>query len=72
MKKKIYIEGMTCEHCLNRVKNALSEMDNIKEVQVNLAEGFALIESDREIVNSALTDTVDEAGYDVTKIEDIN
>ncbi|NCC81558.1 MAG: heavy-metal-associated domain-containing protein [Clostridia bacterium] len=72
MKKKIYIEGMTCEHCLNRVKNALSEMDNIKEVQVNLAEGFALIESDREIVNSALTDTIDEAGYDVTKIEDIN
>lgn len=63
---------MTCEHCLNRVKNALSEMDNIKEVQVNLAEGFALIESDREIVNSALTDTIDEAGYDVTKIEDIN
>ena len=72
MKKKIYIEGMTCEHCLNRVKNALSEMDKIKEVQVNLAEGFALIESDREIVNSALTDTIDEAGYDVTKIEDIN
>jgi copper chaperone len=72
LKKKIYIEGMTCEHCLNRVKNALSEMDNIKEVQVNLAEGFALIESDREIVNSALTDTIDEAGYDVTKIEDIN
>ena len=72
MKKKIYIEGMTCEHCLNRVKNALSEMDNVKEVQVNLAEGFALIESDREIVNSALTDTIDEAGYDVTKIEDIN
>lgn len=72
MKKKIYIEGMTCEHCLNRVKNALSEMDNIKEVQVNLAEGFALIESDREIVNSALTDTIDEAGYDVTKIEDMN
>ncbi len=44
-------------------------MDNIKEVQVNLAEGFALIESDREIVNSALTDTIDEAGYDVTKMK---
>lgn len=72
MKKKIYIEGMTCEHCLNRVKNTLNEIDNIKNVEVNLSEGYALIESDREIENSVLVDAIDEAGYDVIKTEDIN
>ena len=72
MKKKIYIEGMTCEHCLNRVKNTLSEIENINNTDVNIEEGFALIEFTGEITDAFLTEVIDEAGYDVTKIEDIN
>jgi copper chaperone CopZ len=49
MKKKIYIEGMTCEHCLNRVKNTLSEIENVNNTDVNLEEGFALIEFTGEL-----------------------
>jgi len=69
MKKKIHIEGMTCQHCYNRVKNTLEEISEIKDVHVNLEEGFALIELASDIDDSFLTEVIDEAGYDVTKIE---
>lgn len=72
MKKKIYIDGMTCDHCLNRVKHALEEVDKVKDVQVNLKENFALIDFRGSIEDSLLTEVIDEAGYDVTKIEEVN
>ena len=33
-KKIIRVEGMTCEHCANRVKNAFCDIDGVKKVKV--------------------------------------
>lgn len=71
MKKKIYIEGMTCDHCSNRVKKTLEEVEKVKQVEVNLSEGFALIDIEANIEDSLLVELIDEAGYDVTKIEEV-
>lgn len=72
MKKKIYITGMTCDHCLNRVKKTLEEVEKVTDVEVNIEEGFALINTDSSVEDSLLTEVIDEAGYDVTKIEEVN
>ncbi len=51
--KHIVIEGMSCGHCANAVKNALEEMGG-KNVIVNLEEGFAEAEisaADEEIIS---------------------
>lgn len=67
--KKIYIEGMSCEHCVAHVTEALEEMDCIN-IEVNLKDGYALAgteKSDEEIINA-----IDEAGYDAIRIEEIN
>lgn len=67
--KKIYIEGMSCEHCAAHVTEALEEMDCIN-IEVNLKDGYALAgteKSDEEIINA-----IDEAGYDAIRIEEIN
>lgn len=71
MKKKIYIEGMTCEHCVKRVKGTLSEVENVTSAEVNLSEGYAIIEYQGVIPDNLLTEIIDEAGYDVTKIEEV-
>ncbi|MEG2018838.1 MAG: cation transporter, partial [Clostridium sp.] len=34
MKKKISIEGMSCGHCVNHVKEALSELPGVTSVDV--------------------------------------
>ena len=36
--KTIYIEGMHCEGCVNRVKNVLSSVKDIKNYQVDLGK----------------------------------
>lgn len=71
MKKKIYIEGMTCEHCVKRVKGVLSEIENVTSAEVSLSEGYAVIEFEGNVSDSLLTEIIDEAGYDVTKIEEV-
>ena len=38
MLKKIFIEGMSCNHCVNHVKEALAELKDSGKIQVNLEE----------------------------------
>ncbi len=50
--KKIFIDGMMCQHCANAVKTALEEIGGTN-VSVYLDEGFAEAEisaSDEEII----------------------
>jgi Cu+-exporting ATPase len=68
MKKIIKIEGMSCEHCVKRVENALKEIDGIKEVQVILEENKAIIDFEGQIEDKTLIDAIDDAGYTVLSI----
>lgn len=69
MKKKISIEGMSCEHCVNHVTTALKELSGVSKVEVNLAAKNAIIEASQEISEENIKAAIDEAGYEVTKIE---
>ncbi|MGV8983479.1 heavy-metal-associated domain-containing protein [Clostridium sp.] len=69
MKKKIYIDGMSCSHCVSHVKEALLDIGAIK-VKVDLEEKFATAEFEDEITDSEITDVIEEAGYEVTEIEE--
>ena len=72
MKKKLYIEGMSCEHCVRHVKNALSEVPGIDSVEVDLKNKYAVVASTTEISDDALKNAVvEEAGYDLIKIENL-
>ncbi len=67
--KNIQIEGMTCNHCVMRVKKALEAVPGVKSADVALEGKKAEITLDREVENSLLTRAVEEAGYSVTGIE---
>ncbi|MDO5716339.1 MAG: cation transporter [Tissierellia bacterium] len=41
---KVFIEGMTCDHCVASVKEALEKIPGVSNVVVNLEEGFATYE----------------------------
>lgn len=69
MKKKIYIEGMSCMHCVKRVQNALKEIKGVDEAAVDLNDKSAVVSYEKEITDESLKDAVAEAGYDVIKIE---
>lgn len=69
MKKKLFIEGMSCNHCVAHVEEALKEVDGIQSVQVNLEEKSAVIELAHDVEDEQLRDVIDDAGYELTKIE---
>ena len=70
MKKQIFIEGMSCEHCVNHVEEALMEVGASK-VEVNLQGKFAVAEADKEIENSTIKEAIEEAGYTAVDIKNI-
>jgi len=68
MKKIILIEGMSCGHCSNHVSEALKDL-GAKNVEVNLDKKFATAEINDSITDEAIKAAIDEAGYEVVKIE---
>jgi copper ion binding protein len=71
MAKKILIEGMSCGHCVRHVTEALSELNGVSNVNVNLEAKTAVIEAGAEVSNDAIKAAIEDAGYDVVEITEV-
>ncbi|MBE6067807.1 MAG: heavy-metal-associated domain-containing protein [Clostridium lundense] len=69
MKKKILVEGMSCGHCVNHVKEALNELNGVTSVDVNLDAKTAIIETSIEVKDEDIRFAIDDAGYEVVGIQ---
>lgn len=69
MIKTIYVEGMMCPHCENRVKTLLEGVSGVAKAEVDHKSGTAVITLTSDISNNALTDLIVNAGYKVTDIK---
>jgi len=58
---KLAIEGMTCQHCVSAVKNALAAIEGVTSADVSLDPGQAIVEGQAE--PQTLIDAVTEEGY---------
>ena len=43
------VGGMTCNNCVNHVETALSNIDGVSDVEVNLAEAKATVNAESNI-----------------------
>ena len=43
MKETLKIEGMTCDHCVMHVTNALEAIDGVEKAKVSLKKNEALV-----------------------------
>ncbi len=68
MQKTIKIEGMTCNHCVAHVKEALEATEGVKSVNVNLKKKEAVIEFDTDVSDKLINQQIELAGYKVKKI----
>ncbi|MEI6387780.1 MAG: copper ion binding protein [Spirochaetota bacterium] len=67
MKKTLTVEGMSCNHCVNHVKNALADLSGVASVMVDLATNKAVVEGD-SLDEEAMKAAVVDAGYEVVAI----
>ena len=65
--KRVQIEGMTCEHCKNRVENALNRLEGVS-AKVNLKKKTAVVSMEKEVEDMQLQKAVEQAGYKVIQI----
>ena len=65
MEKTINVKGMTCPHCVKHVTKALSGMDGVTDVVVDLDAGTASFKTSRDIPHTELAAVLDDAGYEL-------
>lgn len=64
-KIKVLIKGMSCEHCVKAVEQALSALDGVTEVQVSLEKGLASLVCDEDRCDiGRIEAAIKEEGYE--------
>ncbi len=63
-KTTLKVEGMTCQHCVSAVADALENLPGVTRADVDLDEGRAeVLHDDGSPDIEAMKSAVDEAGY---------
>jgi copper ion binding protein len=65
MKTTLTIEGMSCEHCVRHVTEALKGVSGVSSADVDLKKKSAEVEHGESVSLDALRAAVEEAGYEV-------
>lgn len=67
LKKTAVVEGMTCQHCVNRVMEAVNSIDGASG-NVNLRKGTVVISMQEPMDDEIFRNAIEKAGYTVTEI----
>ncbi len=60
------VEGMSCQHCVKAVTNAVIALEGVSAVDVSLEEKTAAVEYDDKLVSlETIKEAIEEEGYDV-------
>ena len=69
-KKIVYIEGMHCDNCKNRIEKHLDELDGVI-AKVKLSRKLAEVLLYEDVDDSVIRDTIESLDFQVTKIETV-
>jgi copper ion binding protein len=65
MKTTLKIEGMSCDHCVKHVTEALEGIKGVASAKVNLKNKNAEVEHNDTVSLEAMKAAVIEAGYEI-------
>ena len=63
------VNGMVCEGCENRVKNALSTIEGIENIEANHKTGIVTVISNEKIQRSIIEEKINDLGFETIKEE---
>ncbi len=70
MEKKLLIEGMSCNHCVNHVKTALTEdIQGVDVKEVNLKGKYALVDVAEGVLEADIKAIIEDLGFELKGIE---
>jgi len=65
---EIRIGGMSCENCARHVREALTKLEGVQKVSINIEGGQALVEASGALDEAAIREAIEEEGYEVRAI----
>ena len=64
---RLKINGMMCGGCENRVKNALSEIDGVENVDADHTTGIVVINSEKDLDITKIKEKIMDIGYEIVE-----
>lgn len=64
---RLEINGMMCGGCENRVKNALSEIDGVENVEADYTTGIVIINSEKDLDITKIKEKIMDIGYEIVE-----
>ena len=61
----IKVKGMSCQHCVASVTKALSDIDEVTDVQVSLEKGEATFNEKNQVAEQTIKDAITKIGFEV-------
>ncbi|MGH3824180.1 MAG: heavy-metal-associated domain-containing protein [Pseudonocardiaceae bacterium] len=61
------VTGMVCEHCVSAVTEEVGAIENVIDVQVDLATGRVRVTSHGPVDGAAVHAAIGEAGYEISR-----
>lgn len=71
MKKVLTIEGMKCNGCAKKIHEQLKSIDGVTEVSVSLEDKSVLIESQAEVRDDLIYQSVEGGKYKIVSIAEV-
>ncbi|MBA4180548.1 MAG: hypothetical protein C0506_08180 [Anaerolinea sp.] len=62
---ELKISGMTCDHCVRSVTNAVQDVPGVSEAKVSLDTNSAVVKGEAVDIQKIL-DAIEEEGYEAT------
>lgn len=59
----LQVSGMTCKSCVARINRALTDVDGVHEIEVELRRGTVRIRHAPDVTAMELAERVSKAGY---------
>ena len=59
------VNGMMCEGCENRVKNAIQEIEGVIDVKADHKVGIVEIITEKDIDKNMVKEAIEDIGYEV-------
>ena len=63
--KMIYIEDMTCDHCVETINNAINKISGIKKLEIDLENKLVVVDFDSIQTNlDRIKSTIKQVGFE--------
>lgn len=64
---EIRVNGMVCEGCENRIKNALKTLKGVEQVTANHESGIVTVIAKENIDRSVFEEKIEDIGFEIVK-----